>query len=113
MITLVLAVMAGAVYPCGHSPDHAIECYDKYGRMVTPPGYVADGEPLSYPTYCGSFTKDECVMYHRARNLICASRETQWISDYDPALVIFQQPGETLDNAKIDLSEERTNGCDF
>jgi hypothetical protein len=78
------------------------------------PGYVADGEPPTFPTSCGNvYTRDECVKYYRDRNLICASRETQNISDYDPALVIFQGPSESLKNAKVDLAIERTNGCDF
>ena len=62
---------------------------------------------------CGSsFTRDECISSQRSRVLICASAETENISDWDLALVIFQNPGESLENAKVDLADERANGCD-
>ena len=75
------------------------------GAMLVPPAARIED--------CGaSFTRDECISYQRSRALICASAETENISDWDLAFVIFQQPGESLVNAKVDLADERANGCD-
>jgi len=46
--------------------------------------------------------------------LICSVPATEPIRDDDPALVIFWQrkDGERIEDAKVDLSDERWNGCD-
>jgi hypothetical protein len=79
----VIPLVAAVLATCGHMPQ--------------------SHEALSLK--CWSVTQD----------LICSRSETQHISDHDPALPIFWQKkyGEKIEDAKVDLADERTNGCDF
>jgi hypothetical protein len=49
------------------------------------------------------------------QQFICWTVESHAIRDDDPALLLFweRDEGESIDNAKVDLAEERVNGCDL
>jgi hypothetical protein len=48
------------------------------------------------------------------QQFICWTTESRNIRDDDPALLLFweRDEGESIDNAKVDLADERVNGCD-
>lgn len=49
------------------------------------------------------------------QGFICWTTESRHIRDDDPALLLFWQrdEGESIESAKVDLADERVNGCDL
>lgn len=65
---------------------------------------------------CGFMPHSYDSLTHRCATavqaLICSVRETDHIRNDDPALPVFRDRGERIEDAKVDLAIERVNGCD-
>lgn len=50
----------------------------------------------------------------KLHEFICWTTESHNIREDDPALLLFwdREDGESIDNAMVDLADERVNGCD-
>lgn len=50
----------------------------------------------------------------KVQEFICWTTETRNMRVDDPAILLFwdREDGESIDNAMVDLADERVNGCD-
>jgi hypothetical protein len=46
------------------------------------------------------------------QQFVCWTKESDHIDDNDPALLLFWDEGERIEDTKVDLAIERVNGCD-
>jgi hypothetical protein len=65
---------------------------------------------------CGFMPHSHTVLTPRCaaavQELVCSVPKDARIADDDPALPIFRDKGERIEDSKVDLADERVNGCD-